>query len=777
MKKILLLISIIFILALGCEDNSAAVTNISGNVITQPETNYSNSTSEVIENTSKDTTEVETKTDIETEIEVVTEPIIDPWTLDYDMVRVSIPYDIPEYTPILEPYDLNMDTIFNKDQYYNFSDNQIKMIEENGFVVLKPKIGSYLKMHHTYERAEYDDLPIFITSDVVLNMYHIFYSESMKYLELSSYSKDLIQLTESLLDKSLLAYEMAEDKTKEDLKYVAAYFAVGAKLLGVERALPEDIDNLVESELTKIYNAKGFEASEIFNLKLDYSQYTVRGHYTSCDELSEYFRSMMWFGQSGFQLTEMKDGKLIFNHDNISRSLMATTLLLGDDATNFKRYIAIYDMTNLYSGYSDDLNIFDFVELIKTVYGSNPKLTIFNETSYYQLLEQGIIEMRSPEINAKVSHLAVGKQFRLMGQRYTLDADIMQNLMAPLKRPVPTAFDVLSAFGHEKAEEILYKYYETNQRWEQYDDSLLAMKEKVNQLTESQWQSNLYHGWLWGIDAAATSFEETDNMPLFMQNEAWSHKSISAALGSFAELKHDNILYSKQAMAEMGGEMFEPVDYHYVEPNVELYSRLLWLIEYTQANLEMKSSASDSSIGILDEMKEMLELLLTCSIKELEGELLTAEEMDKLGGIGGLIDYINYRYLGLQNELIHDFTDEDTSALIADVATIGVNYLEEAIGIPMEIYVLCEVNGERILTRGSVYSYYEFVSDKRYTDEEWLTNIGVEKEVTEYLEVHRYTEEKIDILKMMPWMTSYISPEPNNVESIPTEVYWDNSDD
>ena len=41
--------------------------------------------------------------------------------------------------------------------------------------------------------------------------------------------------------------------------------------------------------------------------------------------------------------------------------------------------------------------------------------------------------------------------------------------------------------------------------------------------------------------------------PAFMHNNAWTHKDLQTALGSWTELKHDTILYAKQVMAEMGG--------------------------------------------------------------------------------------------------------------------------------------------------------------------------------------------------------------------------------
>ena len=52
-----------------------------------------------------------------------------------------------------------------------------------------------------------------------------------------------------------------------------------------------------------------------------------------------------------------------------------------------------------------------------------------------------------------------------------------------------------------------------------------------------------------------------------MQNEEWTKKNLECFAGSFAELKHDTVLYTKQIMAEMGWYMEEVTDDRgYVEP-------------------------------------------------------------------------------------------------------------------------------------------------------------------------------------------------------------------
>jgi hypothetical protein len=58
-------------------------------------------------------------------------------------------------------------------------------------------------------------------------------------------------------------------------------------------------------------------------------------------------------------------------------------------------------------------------------------------------------------------------------------------------------------------------------------------------------------------------------------------------------------------------------------------------------------------------------------------------------------------------------------AVIADIHTVLSSYLEVGVGPASQIYVAVPIGGKIYLTRGAVFSYYEFISDTRLTDEEW----------------------------------------------------------
>jgi hypothetical protein len=110
--------------------------------------------------------------------------------------------------------------------------------------------------------------------------------------------------------------------------------------------------------------------------------------------------------------------------------------------------------------------------------------------------------------------------------------------------------------------------------------------------------------------------------------------------------------------------------------------------------------------------------------KEIAGEPLTHDELYYLQeNFGSALWYIRY-------EIEMWITDppEDT-ALVADIASNAAagTVLEIAIGNPDIIYVVTNSPYGLQVTRGAVYSYYEFTQpiDERLTDDDWHDILAV----------------------------------------------------
>ena len=650
----------------------------------------------------------------------------------YERKTVDVPYSPSKFESNVAPYKVNDDlsNIENLSKFGSFSKEQLELIMKNNFVVNPDKEE---QLFYIYEDNQYKEIPSFITTDSVLQVYHIFYDYTLRTLENEKLLILLEQLTDDMLHKSIELYNKIEDKSVKEVQLKnIAYFAVAWNCLNKELPadIPEEAKALTTEEFEKINAHNGFSASSIFPFDLDYSQFTTRGHYTRSENLERYFKTMMWYGQAPFPL--YKDEA--YTQRNIEQTLQALliTYTLYLDKEYYDNWEMIYEPTNFFVGSSDDLNIYQYADLIIKVYGDSPDINSFADEERLDKLYEEAKALPEPRIKPKYTSVTTpaGKQFRFMGQRYVLDAEIIQELTEPIVRPIPSGLDVFGVLGSERAKEIQMTK-EENQHWDDYPIIFDKLINKFSKFTDEEWKSNMYQGWMWTLKGFINPFK--DGYPSFMTNSAWIDKDLNTALGSWSELKHDTILYGKQSGAEMGGGSMPTVGY--VEPNIEVYEKLLWLTKFSRANLTERDMTIESIDDKMEKFEELLEFLITCSIKELNNEVLTEDEYFKIGYYGGTLESLTSSFAGDGLRWFEITSDTDKNmAVIADFHTVAPNdfsnggYMEAGVGPAYEIYVVVPIDGKLYLTRGAVFSYHEFISTERLTDETWQQMISEDKQ-------------------------------------------------
>ncbi len=640
-----------------------------------------------------------------------------------ERTTVELEYKPVEYEALVEEYAVEKDlsNIENLHQFGEFTQAQTGLLSKNGFAVTPSKDE---QLFYIYERNEYLKLPSFITADSILQVYHIFFDYSLRTLEAQKLLGALEKLTDSMLSKSIHMYNTIQNpQVKSEALVNIAYFGVAQ--LALQREIPTDMPlkakELAQKEFALVTDAGGFMDSHLFPFKLDYSQYVPRGHYTRSEDLKRYFMALMWYGQVPFNVYKDDSGREL-DKKQITKALLMTYALFlenGDDPDHIL-WEQIYAPTVFYVGKADDLTVYDYLKLLFDVYGDNPRLDMLMDSEYETKLEAAVEKLPEPSIKHKYVDINIpaGKQFRFMGQRYIPDSEILQEVVEPIKRPIPSGLDVMGVLGSERAKDILVNRYRVPEQWEGYLDAFNSMKNKFDTVSEQTWRSNLYYGWLWVLKSQLSPYGE--GYPAFMRNEAWTDKCLNTALASWTELRHDTILYGKQSGAECGGDEPPEVIRSYVEPNIELYNRLLWLTRYSRENLAARQILPEELQSKMQRFEDLLAFLINCSIKQLRNEELSVQEYSSLLTYGATLEYLtcsladdNLRWFEITSE-----TDKNM-AVIADVHTAGNSYLEEAAGQAYEIFVVVPVGGKLYLTRGAVFSYYEFISKKRLTDEEW----------------------------------------------------------
>jgi hypothetical protein len=697
------------------------------------------------------------------------------WTSVETVKPEKASYTRPSFGAEVANYKIAKDlsNIENINQFGGFTKDQIKKLVNNGFVVLPSQTT---KMYYTYDSNEYMGIPNFITSDSVLHLYHQFYDKSLINVESEYLYDDLELMTKQMLDKSLLLLNTLEDEQLKELQKKNVIYYLTARMLmlqstDVSVVVDEGLLATAKQEYELCDKAEGIATSPLLSKDIDYSQFTVRGHYTRTGELGRFFRTMMWFGTVPYAFYSNNE----YLYENVLQALLISYMTFGksEQICDAELWTNIYLPTAQYVGVSDDIDVFTMNQLRKEVYGEKEDPNLFNDEEYYSKLEIAVRELPEPQIQGKItqSTLDTQKQFRFMGQRYILDSDILQDLITPILRPIPSGLDVMGVLGSNLAEQLQFEVYKPQDKWEEYTEHYKEWKEIVADFGPDYWSTNLYTGWLWTLQDALREYDTGSGMPFFMTTQAWRNKALSTALGSYTELKHDTVLYGKQAMAEMGGPV-EFADYHYVEPQVELYAKLLYLTDYTVSSLKQRGMLNENLQNGANEYKELLQLLIDCSMKELRNDPLTKEENDRLLRYGGSMENITNAFLkGIVDEEYPSI--EISDMLVSDVSSAGGNYLSLGTGYYDQIYVVTPMNGKLYLSRGSIYSHYEFVGTDRLTDEEWWELNGIKIIHEDYADYPEITEPSDQLPPQPEWINTFKSST-NNVTITPLEVDWEN---
>ena len=644
----------------------------------------------------------------------------------------------------------DLSNVYNKDLYY-FNDEQMKMLEDNYFFVDK-SYGSY-EFFEVYENNRYYYESNFVTVDSLMHTYHLFFSHLLKNLEKTELSEAVSAMSVKMYEKSLEQLSEAKGTNWEEAaERNVAFFAVANLLMENEIEADDKILDIAKKEVAKINAAEGIEKCELTGNDEDYSQYKPRGYYDSDELLKMYFKVMMWYGRIQFN---SKDNEMI-------KSAALMNIALNESGLN--EWKDVYDITSFFVGTSDDLCFYEYYPLIQEVYGTDVTTKdIIGSTEKINSLVVKVKELRVPSINSIPIKMGEDNEiqgFRLMGQRFTIDAMIMQKLIYSSVekksdgslRMLPDVLDVTASFGSEISYDLLQE--QGDFEYEGYKDNLdkLISDLDTDEARENL-ETSLYGNWISTLRPLLD--KKGKGYPMFMQNDAWARKDIECFAGSYTELKHDTVLYAKQVMAEMGGgEIPEYDDRGYVQPEPLVYKRFKYLADETLNGLKERNRLSTQDEENLNRLSELSKTLYEISIKELNDETLTDEEYDFIREYGGTLEHFWYDVMSYDTGDEEINTEKYQASLVVDVATDpNGQVLEMGTGRPCTIYVVVNVDGKVKIAKGSVYSFYQFPwpLEDRLTDTSFRELMGYEPSSDGYFTFE--DERRPD----MPWWTKEYS--------------------
>ncbi|OPY26665.1 MAG: hypothetical protein A4E28_02370 [Methanocella sp. PtaU1.Bin125] len=560
-----------------------------------------------------------------------------------------------------------------------------------------------------------------MTTDAVLHAYHILFDYLLRKAEADRLIPAIGELTGLMLDASLAQLGACPAEIRDQCVRNVAFFAVAKSLLGESvSGIPSAARDLADEEIALIEAHQGFEESPIFGVTEDYSQYVPRGHYTRSEALKTYFRAMMWYGRIPFYLYKQTPGVKEPDVEHTRQAIMITLALNG---RAFELWKLVYDPTVFFVGETDDLSIYDYRGLVREVFGETVTLADLNDDGRIVAFIEKAAKLRSPKIESTLVYEGqpydITKGFRFMGQRFIPDSYMFQNLVHDkvYGRMFPAGLDVMAVLGSKRAYDILDGMGET--KFPDYQKQFDLLEAEFAALEADTWAQNLYWGWLYCLLALLN--KKGDGYPAFMKSEAWADKELDTALGSWAELRHDTILYAKQSYTRKTSMPLEKDTRGYVEPNPELYGRLAALAQMTYDGLKARGLLIGEFDPKLSGLHDLLLRLKAIAEKELSGTPLDGDDYRYIKNIGETLEYLTT----FAPETAGAISNEADAkmAVIADVHTDSNSeqVLEVAVGNPLHLFVIVPVDGVLTLTQGAAFSYYEFrhpMSD-RLTDEAW----------------------------------------------------------
>ena len=619
----------------------------------------------------------------------------------------------------------NTNKIVNLFQFKDIDKEILEKLQQNNFVITK---GNNLQLFHAYEENDYRQVPNFITTDLYLQAFHMYFSYILKSLEKQHIIPTLEMLCHSFNAACIKLAEQTEDESLKDMaEHAATFYAIPYYLLTNKTlTVPSKYETEYQEEIEHI-NKQEDNFSDFLSYKdayFPYSLFKPRGHYTREPQLQAYFKAMMWLQTACFCREQQEQLKR-----SIFQAAVLCTYKSIDQTPLIKLYQHIYTPLTFLMGEADNLSIFDIARILE----KNNAIHIEDALTAGQIekVNQALIELAKHKNNIKPQiEITCRDKINFMPQRYLSDNEVIQKLVdvnPNSQRAYPKGLDVFATFGTGTAESLLIDFYKEPNNWSEYSKELQQLKDKFK--TSKSTQLSVYELWMKSL----LTMQQTDkNNPGFMQTPEWGYKNLNTALASWAELKHDAILYGEQPMAaECGGAgPPDPIVVGYVEPNLPFWRKMENILQATRLILQQNDCMTDDLKGKTDQLNDYVTFLIQVTEKELRGEKLTEPEYRTLEYMGSSIEYFT---LSVVDPDLHldDWSlvqgPDKSIAIVADIYTRNIRgcnkngILHIATGNANNIYVVVEIEGNLYLTRGATFSYYEFVQPlgTRLTDEEW----------------------------------------------------------
>jgi hypothetical protein len=591
----------------------------------------------------------------------------------------------------------------------------------------------------------YDEVPLLVTTDAAFHTWHLVFAKVLRTTEQERFAPALQDLLGGLVTAARAQRDrLVSTPLADAASRVAQYAEAAATLAGVDVG---PIGPLAQQEVDLADAHNTMTSSPITGVQpcnlpvspagcVDFTQFTPRGWYANDPVLTPYFLGMAFLGQESFAVNEPAS----------LRMAALLTRLLTTDPKLAAAWKLVYEPTAFVVGAADDYTPTELAAALGPSLGDDAALA---DDATLAAAAERLTAQRPVTIDPEAATV------RTMGVRSTLDSFILDQLGFPQvgtsdkPRNVVSALDVAAALGSAAAKAAQQASGQSN--YLHYDEQLALLTQAVAARPVADWGRTVYDAWLYAL--AGVWAPKPAASPPLLRSPGWDAKSLQSGLGSYTELKHDTLLYVKEAFGGEGAAPPAPVPpRHWVEPDPAPFARLAAAAHLLADGLAARQLLTPEMTSLVADLTTMLDRLTAIATEELRTAQPSANTDDQawLGRISVLLEQFRERTTDNPDDVGYGQSDPST-ALVADLARNTEQVIEIATGGADTIVAILPYDRSTSeLVWGAVYSTYEFArpaSEGRLTDDEW-----------------RGMVQRGDVPPRPSWITAYFNPATGQVE-------------
>lgn len=460
-----------------------------------------------------------------------------------------------------------------------------------------------------------------------------------------------------------------------------------------------------DSSSTEVLNIKHSQAKLYSEVRRDYyefSQLKPLGIYTSNSQMELYYRAFKYL------TTIFENNKSVVSQLNDLPSEIKESAL--DWINSYREFISKPRRENVFSG---KFTIPKYVQYPDTGLSVFPLSWGFDNEI----------------LNSLVYHESYPKDKQIISKNGDM-------------RLHPSGLDLAASISSDFANSLLDSEY---QEYPKLRTIIQGLRNNFDKNSVSP-ENTLYDLW---INALSEQWIDTLKSTIRNRGDSiWQVKRLQTGLASWATLRHATVLVNETGAAECGEAGFEPILMRaprgYVEPDpytleaiAKLFESLLNYVTRLNESLNENTSAFTGIANNLKETADEIRSFKKIAEKEIHGEALSNHDYEAILYIARIAEHKFLLFKSLANT-DYALSKPDPLPKITNVfGNLKTGYLMSAVGRPIEWDFTVPFFGRKQIVKGSVYSYYEFVSSSLINDSEWLSRLPSQE--------------------FLPWIKPYVS--------------------